>query len=149
MIKIAHRGNTNGPNPEKENSPSYILGAIDKGFDCEIDLWKTDEGLFLGHDGPEYEIGETFLFDFSSKLWIHCKNLEALGLVVNAKNRLNGFWHQEDNYTLTTKGFIWTYPNRPTMEGCVLVHLSLWKESDIQESISGICSDFFTDNFIL
>jgi len=143
MIKIAHRGNTNGPNPEKENSPSYILGAIDKGFDCEIDLWKTDEGLFLGHDGPDYEISETFLFDFSSKLWIHCKNLDALGLVVNAKNRLNGFWHQSDSYTLTTSGHIWTFPDKPTCSRSILVILKTWHEENLKSPIAGVCSDFF------
>ena len=30
MIFIAHRGNTDGPCPEKENSQNYILDAIEK-----------------------------------------------------------------------------------------------------------------------
>ena len=38
-IWIAHRGNTRGPNPEKENQPEYILQAINEGFDVEIDVW--------------------------------------------------------------------------------------------------------------
>ena len=36
---IAHRGNTRGPKPEKENDPEYILQAINEGFDVEIDVW--------------------------------------------------------------------------------------------------------------
>ena len=38
-ILIAHRGNTRGPKPEKENQPEYILQAIQEGFDVEIDVW--------------------------------------------------------------------------------------------------------------
>ena len=38
-IWIAHRGNTRGPKPEKENQPEYILQAIQEGFDVEIDVW--------------------------------------------------------------------------------------------------------------
>ena len=37
MILISHRGNINGPNIDKENKPSYISAAIDKGYDCEVD----------------------------------------------------------------------------------------------------------------
>jgi glycerophosphoryl diester phosphodiesterase len=39
MKLIAHRGLTDGPNKDLENSPEQILKAIDQGFDCEIDLW--------------------------------------------------------------------------------------------------------------
>ena len=142
MIKIAHRGNTNGPSPEKENSPSYIMGAIDKGFDCEIDLWKTDEGLFLGHDGPDYEIGETFLFDFSSKLWIHCKNLKALEFSLEYRDALKSFWHQNDAYTLTSNGYIWTYPGQNVIRQSILVDLHPNALRRVQESIYGICADY-------
>jgi len=144
MIQIAHRGNLNGPNPEKENEPGYILSAINQGFDCEIDLWKTENGFFLGHDEPQYKISESFLFELSDKLWIHCKNLEALTFVSNEASTLNGFWHQEDDFTLTTKGYIWTYPNRPTLENSILVHLDSWSMLTKESIRAGICSDFFT-----
>jgi len=96
----------NGPNPSNENSPNYIMSAIDKGYDCEIDFWFIKEELFLGHDKPMYKIEEKFLFNSSSKLWIHCKNLGALEFVTRSNGFLNGFWHQQDSYTLTTKGYI-------------------------------------------
>ena len=38
MKLIAHRGNTNGPNPETENCPQQIKNCIDQGYDVEIDL---------------------------------------------------------------------------------------------------------------
>ena len=143
MIKIAHRGNLNGPNPEKENEPSYIVSAINQGFDCEVDRWKTENGFFLGHDEPQYEIKDSFLFELSDKLWIHCKNLEALTFVSKEASTLNGFWHQEDDFTLTTKGYIWTYPNRPTSEKSILVNLGIWSQLIEKKRLKGICSDFF------
>jgi hypothetical protein len=39
MYLIAHRGNINGPNKEHENSPGYILNAIELGYDVEVDIW--------------------------------------------------------------------------------------------------------------
>ena len=56
MKIISHRGNLDGPIFEKENHPDYILNAIDAGFDVEIDLWKIETKLFLGHDEPKYLI---------------------------------------------------------------------------------------------
>jgi hypothetical protein len=144
MIKIAHRGNINGKLSELENSPDYVLAALEKGYDCEIDLWCIEEKFFLGHDGPQYSVGKKFLFDLSSKLWIHCKNLEALKFVAENNRSLNGFWHQEDRYTLTTRGYIWTYPNQPTTTLSILVHLGKWNETVSHQQMTGICSDFMT-----
>ena len=38
MKIISHRGNIRGPNPEKENRPSYIDCALGNGYDVEIDI---------------------------------------------------------------------------------------------------------------
>ena len=42
MILISHRGNLNGPDPSKENKPSYITNAIRTGFQVEVDFWFID-----------------------------------------------------------------------------------------------------------
>ena len=39
MKLIAHRGNIDGPNPERENSPEYIEEALKAGYDVEVDVW--------------------------------------------------------------------------------------------------------------
>jgi len=56
MILISHRGNINGKNPTRENSPDYIMETISMGYDVEIDIWLIDNDLFLGHDNPQYKI---------------------------------------------------------------------------------------------
>jgi hypothetical protein len=74
MKLIAHRGNTEGPNPLEENKPEYIEQAISEGYDSEIDLWCKDHSFYLGHDEPQYEISALWLYKNKEYLWIHCKN---------------------------------------------------------------------------
>lgn len=119
MKLIAHRGNTSGRDPENENNPNHVIHAINKGFDSEIDIWCHD-GLYSGHDEAQYDIDLDFLLEYHDSLWIHCKNIEALELL-SSINQLNVFWHENDAYTLTSKGYIWTYPHRKVCEKSVIV----------------------------
>ena len=61
MKLIAHRGNTSGPNIDKENDPEYLIQAVDKGFDCEVDVWVIEDKIWLGHDKPTYEVDANFI----------------------------------------------------------------------------------------
>lgn len=135
---ISHRGNTTGPIVSKENEPSYILETINKGFDCEVDVWIVDKKLILGHDKPEYKISINFLNDINSYLWIHCKNFEALQYF-NCHNQFNYFWHEKDKFTLTSRGFIWTYPENQVSSKSIIVDNNN-KFSDY--SCYGVCSDY-------
>jgi hypothetical protein len=137
---ISHRGNIYGPNKEIENLPSQILLAIKSGFDVEIDLWSEDNRLFLGHDYPEHEIPISFLRDNQSRLWIHCKNLEAIESLKRFLPTSNFFWHQSDDFTLTNLGYIWTYPGKQTTEHSVIVDLSETPSSS--QPLFGICTDY-------
>lgn len=137
MKLISHRGNLSGPNPSKENSPDYISQAINKGFDVEVDVWGR-KSLWLGHDRPEYPCPINFLVSNRDKLWIHCKNQEAIFILINF-NTLNFFYHQEDDCTLTSKGFIWTYPNKNVCNQSVLVIDDATKYNG--PKCFGLCSD--------
>ena len=137
MILISHRGNLNGKNEKFENHPNYIQDAKKKGFDVEIDVWFKDNNFYLGHDKPNEKIEQDFLLDHKEKLWIHCKNLQGLE-VFNTYDVLNFFWHENDKYTLTSKNFIWTYPEEKTGENSIIVSL----DSNVPEGrYIGICSD--------
>lgn len=139
MKRIAHRGNISGPNPERENQPEYILEAIQKGYDCEIDIRYIDGQYFLGHDDPIYEIELSFLYDNREKLWIHCKNFEALDILIQIKE-LNIFWHENDKYTLTSHQYLWTYPGNTTTERSIIV-MPEWNNF-LYDKGYGICSDY-------
>ena len=144
MFYIAHRGNLVGNNFEKENSPDYIDVAINKGFNVELDLWVQDQRLLLGHDIPTYEISVDWIFSRSDYLWIHCKNSFALHYCVD-KDNLNYFFHDIDDYTITSKGYIWTYPGKVATKNGICV-LPEWnvdiKQVKLDSNFVGVCSDF-------
>lgn len=51
MIILAHRGNLRGPDPERENSPESIGGAIAAGYGIETDVrFAPDFGFYISHD---------------------------------------------------------------------------------------------------
>ena len=142
MILIAHRGLFDGPDADSENRPEQIIQALGKGYDCEIDAWFKDGNWFLGHDGPEYEID----FDFLTQpgLWIHAKNLSAL-YIMGADNRLNFFWHENDAYTLTSHGYIWSFPKQQLTKNSIML-MPEWEDPKLNNTryadCAGICSDY-------
>ena len=138
MILISHRGNINGKIPEKENHPDYIDTAIKAGYDVEIDLWLNDGVLYLGHDSIQYEVDLKWLEKRQSKLWIHCKNVEALEFIFNTD--LHFFWHQEDTLTLTSLNCIWAYPGKQPIIKSIAVMPEIYND-DISECY-GVCSDY-------
>jgi hypothetical protein len=137
MLIIAHRGNLHGPNPAIENREETIVAALAKGFDCEIDVWKVDDRLWLGHDGPEHETSLAFLERHGSRLWVHCKNLDAL---VDLKDQFNCFFHDKDTYTLTSKGFIWGNIGSPMTSKTIQVMPE--KANCVYSDCLGVCSDY-------
>lgn len=141
MLLISHRGNLNGPKPELENRESYIEAALLAGFDVETDLWGDDNGqIYLGHDRPTYKTSWEFLTAHKEKLWVHCKNLKALDFIAK-QSGFNYFWHQTDDYTLTSKGYIWTYPGKPVLKSNVIVVWGDISKADLPDCM-GVCSDY-------
>jgi hypothetical protein len=110
MILIAHRGNFNGPNLEKENKITYIEEAIDNGYEVEIDVRMHKNTIYTGHDKPLDLISCSWLKRFNDKLWIHCKDAETLKYFADL-NLCNYFWHENDSFTITSKGFILSHVN--------------------------------------
>jgi hypothetical protein len=146
MKIISHRGNLNGPNPLTENTEEQIDLCISKGYDVEIDVWCINEDFFLGHDKPTNKISITFLLNRKKSLWIHCKNLECLFILNNLG--LNYFWHQEDDFTLTSQEFIWTYPNkRVSYINQVVLDFSENVSYEFYRSsgVYGVCVDYVED----
>ena len=108
MKIISHRGNIKCPNPNRENSPSYIDTAISAGYDVEIDVNYIDGKFYLGHDKPEIEITELWLFKRKEKLWIHCKNLAAANRL-GEMGSYNYFCHTSDSFVLTSNEYVWVH----------------------------------------
>lgn len=107
MKLIAHRGNLEGPNPDKENHPDYITTALKAGHDVEVDVWYQNNKWYLGHDNPKYQVKYDFLAE--RKFWLHAKNGDAFHILLQDFT-LNVFWHTDEDWVLTSKRYIWTYP---------------------------------------
>ena len=56
---------------------------------------------------------------------------------------LNYFFHQEDDITLTSKGYIWAYPGKQPIKNSIAVMPELNKD-DLTKA-TGICSDYIKD----
>jgi hypothetical protein len=139
LFKIAHRGNINGPTAY-ENQLWYAQEAIDQGYDVELDVWMVRGKLWAGHDSAQYLIREEFLLENKDRLWIHCKNFEALDHFAQMGNSYNYFWHQEDDFTMTSHNFIWTYPGKEVGERSVIVDLN----GETRYNCYAICSDYLS-----
>jgi hypothetical protein len=145
MKLIAHRGNIVGPDPINENSLSYIDQAISKGYDVEIDIRydSIENTFYLGHDEPQYEVSLYWLCKRMEKLWIHCKNIDSLYYFASKTSGYNYFWHQEDDYTLTSKNYIWTYPKKNCTPKSIIVMEKSVESKDLSKlNCFGICSDY-------
>ena len=141
MFFISHRGNTNGENHKNENRPEYIVETLNKKFDVEIDIWFEKNSFYLGHDKPDYKVDNNFIT--LRKLWFHAKNIEALHQL--QKMKLVCFWHQKDDVTLTSNGFIWTYPGWKLTPNSICVLPEKYKIKKF--NCAGICSDYILRYF--
>jgi hypothetical protein len=141
MILISHRGNISGPNPERENQPEYIAEALNKGFDVEIDVWFTEGKFMLGHDEPQYEFPFELIDQAFPKLWIHCKNMDALSKFNELDphgSKVNYFMHENDLGVLTSKGYIWS---TNLFDRGILVMPELFNKEPNEKTL-GVCSDY-------
>jgi len=143
MILISHRGNINGRLVPFENQPNYIDTALAAGYDVEIDVWYEKESgrLYLGHDKADYQIDIDWLYERSDKLWIHCKNMDALSFFNKSHLQIgteyNYFSHDNDIGVLTSYGYIWS---TNLYDNGILVLPEVFEKTPIEKTI-GICSD--------
>lgn len=143
MKYIAHRGQTIGPKLDNENHPALIEIALNKGYDVEIDLRMQNGKLYLGHDSPNHPIDENFLKN--DKFWIHIKDKEALEWISKNPYPYNYFWHENDKYTVTSKGYIWAHPSSDITENSIMVmpeSVDPKMKNAIYAKCFAICSDY-------
>ena len=142
MILISHRGNTEGCNEKKENSPDYIDNAISLGFDVEIDVRYLNGDLYLGHDLPQYKINLEWLIERKNNLWVHTKDYMSMCELVDTEIRF--FFHEKESHTIiyNTKLF-WTHNLKEVGVKSIIPLLS---KVDILKypntDVFGVCSDF-------
>lgn len=151
MKLISHRGNLIGPNIGRENTSDYILEAMHLGYDVEIDVRGIDGvcGLWLGHDEPLYKLEFNFINEYVHRLWIHCKNESALEVMTAYLPNARYFYHQHDDFTLTSWNDVWCYPGKVIHHSKSVAvlperHMDVsWIHNYcVEHKQGGVCSDY-------
>lgn len=143
---IAHRGNLARPSDAyiitTENKFKEIQTCLDRGFDVECDIWLKEGRFYLGHDHPETMlIGEQEQNIIGNGLiWKHAKNFEALAYMVRS-GQGPVFWHNEDDYTITSSGHIWCHYNKPYSQQSIVLLDRAYEEQVKLMAESGIYLD--------
>lgn len=149
MKIICHRGNLYGPNAKEENTIVSINKCLtETNFDVEIDIHCVNDTIYLGHDLPtakqlSLKDFANFFQVFKNRLWVHCKNIEALICCREYIKEYNYFGHSNDEGVLTSKGYIFTRPGVCCGKGviCVMPELLSIDKKDII-NCEGILTDF-------
>lgn len=128
----------NGPDKDRENTPVAISDALNAGFEVEVDVWKLDDGLYLGHDCPMQPIENWILKE--ENVWFHAKDFGALRLLTFTGKK-NVFYHTDEDVVLTSKGHMWASP-RHRIPGAICVLPELYPDDPVPEDALGICTDF-------
>jgi hypothetical protein len=140
---VSHRGNLNGPDPNRENNPSYIDKAINRFYEVEADIHHIEGSFYLGHNSPEYYVDLHWIKERKDYIIFHCKNKEALYLL---KDGYHCFFHANDPYVLTSENVIWTYPGQPVGPGCIIVDLEPPNGERLNKyrtnKCLGVCTDY-------
>lgn len=140
MRLIAHRGNTEGPNPQRENHPIYLLDTLDKGYDIEVDVWRGPTGkLWLGHDEPKYPVDVSWLAN--ERVWVHAKDVDTF-LTIGKYKKINSFFQKDDEVALTTHGYFWLHSNCSVLSSSSILTRLDYSPGLVNHSALGICSDY-------
>ena len=140
MRIISHRGNLTGKNEELENHPIQIEEILKLGYDVECDIRCIDYKLYLGHDEPQYEIPLRFLE--SDRILFHCKNKAALEIFYELHVPAHFFWHEEDQYTLTSLGYPIIYPGKDIVKRGILMYRPEDQYTQLEiDKLSAVCLD--------
>ena len=92
-------------------------------------------------------IGEDVHYIRGPATQVHAKDIPALFTFSQQVMGLRAFWHQEDRYTITTNGLLWTYPGAILTPRSICVMPERVSEAYAEEDLkncAGICSDFIS-----
>jgi hypothetical protein len=139
---ILHRGLINGPDKYKENKESELWKRLYDGWEIEVDIWRIDGKIWLGHDEPTDLLENIQLLEHKN-VWVHCKNINMLQFMRETNPGAHYFSHNVDDAVLTSDGFIWCYPGHQAGIHSIIVMPERTPDFKIDlTTIGGICSDY-------
>ena len=152
MIIYSHRNSLDNYDKyfrkQLENRPNYIDMAIMKGFNVEADIRYNNSKFYLGHDDLQYNIDLLWLIDRRQHLLLHCKDNSSAAELSNCAYKLHYFCHHQDDFTLTSHGFVWQHNlSLPITKKSIIPLITKkdidnWLKSNNINEIAGVCTDF-------
>ena len=144
MYFIAHRGNTNGPQPTFENKLEYLRHAyfeLNHGVECDVRSYKNK--LYLGHDDCQQPV-EGAVADFIKldRVYVHAKDIQSIPRLITLG--CNVFFHKTDDVVFTSRGQIWCYPGKYVRDIRHAIWLDLdWSPIDPDRKLNclAVCGD--------
>ena len=138
---ISHRGNIEGINLEREDSPEYVQEALKKGYHCMVDVWLVGgQHVALGTEAAYFPTTIEFLKD--QRIICNARSPEALEFLL--RNEVHCFTLSETSFTLTNGGLIWVKPGG-TITPRGVITMPEWTLPDVSVVASlpcaGICSN--------
>ena len=107
----------------------------------EVDVRSKCGGLYLGHDEPKYKVRQNLLR--FNRIICHAKDKEALRIMLE-DGEIHCFWHENDDYTMTSKGWVWVFPSKELIPNSVCVLPEYYKRDDFRSlnKCRAVCSDY-------
>ena len=119
----------------------------------ETAIWNSWSMKLIAHRGnlkgknPKYENHPDYIldavwagFDVEIDVW-NVKGQWLLGHDAPNNKNIHSFWHQNDDFALTSQGYIWTFPGKKLHKNSVAVKPEQFDFKDI-EICYAVCSDF-------
>ena len=152
---IAHRGLLHGPSIELENNIENIENNIKKYpyIINELDIWLDSDLIYIGHNEAARQIDLDILSNYSKNLILHIKginfeSIKSIYLLKSIGEKFHFFSHQDDDFTITNHGWVWSHPKKGFVKNtiCVLpeevMSLDLAVNQFEFKQLYGVCSDY-------
>ena len=96
---------------------------------------------YISTDPNRIKVSEiNYNFLFNRNFWLHAKNGDAFNILLQDCT-LNVFWHTTEDWVLTSKHYIWTYPNKTLYPESICVLPEQGWVGDIKKCY-GVCTDY-------
>lgn len=143
MILISHRGNISGQNGFTENTHEVIKKALSLGYYVEVDVrYDHSRGFYFNHDEmdtPNIRENKYFAHFDTERMIYHAKDLKSLEML--KERGYHYFFHDKEEYTITSQGWIWANIGSKLSSETVCVCPEKGFNGNLMKCF-GICSDF-------
>ena len=137
-IIIAHLGNIDGRQPERENTLKYVRAALAAGWHVCVDVQFVNGGFILPNDRGFDRAPPSFFS--KQRVWSRCYNAETMDALCDIG--AHAFFHTTELPTLTSAQFIWTLPPRELAPRSIAAYPELAYSGWLDEyEPAGICSN--------